>query len=205
MSRRRPSPALVVAIVALVVALTGTATAASVLVVRHSSQLANGVVTGQKIKKRTITADRFASGVLVRGPQGAQGAQGPAGPEGPAGPKGDAGAPGAPGTARAYADFRPDVADPNKLIAARSRGVTGYTHPATGVWCLTLSTPIPDDDNGEPTLPVLVSVDAGNSTAADPVARSRNSQAGCPQGTAEVRTFDGSTPADTVGFTALVP
>ena len=202
---RRPSPALVVAVVALVAALTGTATAASVLVVKRSSQLANGVVTGKKIKKRTITADRLAPGVLRNAAPGAAGAAGPAGPQGPAGPKGDAGPAGAPGTARAYADFRPDLADPNKLLAGRSRGVTGYTHPATGVWCLTLSAPIPDDDNGDPTLPAIVSVDGGNSTAANPRAFSRNSQSGCPDGTAEVLTFDGTTAADTVGFAMLIP
>src|SRR3954454_5134311 len=117
---RRPSPALIVAVVALVAALSGTATAASVLIVKRSSQLANGVVTGKKIKKRTITADRLAPGVLRNVSAGAQGPQGARGPEGSAGPKGDAGGAGAAGTARAYADFRPDLPDPDKLLAVRT-------------------------------------------------------------------------------------
>ena len=41
--RRRPSPALVVAIIALVVATAGTATAAGVLITR-SSQVARGAI-----------------------------------------------------------------------------------------------------------------------------------------------------------------
>ncbi len=66
---------LVVAIVALVVALTGAAYAA-------------GGLTKQQEKQVTKIAKKYA---------GKQGATGPAGPQGPAGGKGDAGAPGSPG------------------------------------------------------------------------------------------------------------
>jgi hypothetical protein len=207
---RRPSPALIVAVVALVAALTGTATAASVLITK-SSQIKNGVITGKKLKKGTITADRLARNVSVRGAQGPQGAAGAQGVPGVQGPKGDTGAlgpkgdAGAPGTARAYADIRPDLAGNNKIIDARSNGVVAIENKATGVWCLSLATPVPDDSNGDPTLPALVSADRGDSVASDPRAYTRNSQANCAAGQVEVMTFDGTTASDEVGFTVLVP
>jgi hypothetical protein len=64
---------LVVAIVAMVVALGGTALAAS------------GALTGKQKKEVTKIAKKYA------GKPGAPGATGPAGPQGPAGPKGDRG------------------------------------------------------------------------------------------------------------------
>ena len=50
---RLPSPALVVAIVALVVALTGTAVAAHVLI-SSSSQIRNGAVTGLDVRNKSL-------------------------------------------------------------------------------------------------------------------------------------------------------
>ena len=64
---------LVVAIMAMVVALGGTALAAS------------GALTGKQKKEVTKIAKKYA------GKPGAPGATGPAGPQGPAGPKGDRG------------------------------------------------------------------------------------------------------------------
>lgn len=72
---------LVVALVALVVALSGTALAAK------------GSLTGKQKKEVEKIAKKFA------GKPGAAGAQGPAGPSGPAGPKGDTGAAGDAGAA----------------------------------------------------------------------------------------------------------
>lgn len=54
MKLSRPSPALIVSIVALVVACAGTATAASVLI-KNSSQIASGAVTSSDIRNSTIT------------------------------------------------------------------------------------------------------------------------------------------------------
>ncbi|MCW3065093.1 MAG: hypothetical protein JWN32_2265 [Solirubrobacterales bacterium] len=69
----RPSPAMIVAIVALVVACAGTATAAGVFI-RSSSQLGKNVVTskaikdhsvlGADIKARSITGDLIKSGSI---------------------------------------------------------------------------------------------------------------------------------------------
>ena len=50
----RPSPALIVATVALVVACAGTATAASVLI-KNSSQIATGAVTSSDVKNSSLT------------------------------------------------------------------------------------------------------------------------------------------------------
>lgn len=91
---RKPSPAMVVALVALFVALGGTATAAGVL------------VTSRQIKDRTIQV-RDLNPAAVRalrgatGPQGPEGPPGPAGPQGPQGHQGPAGAAGPPGSTAA--------------------------------------------------------------------------------------------------------
>lgn len=102
-SIRRPSPALVVACLALLVALGGTSVAAVSQLARNSvgtPQLRNNAVTTPKIRNNAITTAKvrnrslraidFAAGQIPQGPPGAQGAQGPAGPAGPAGPFPDA-------------------------------------------------------------------------------------------------------------------
>lgn len=65
--RLRPSPAMVVACIALVVALGGTSVAAIQAFPRNSvgtKQLKNGAVTGAKVRAHTLKASKFASGVL---------------------------------------------------------------------------------------------------------------------------------------------
>jgi len=96
--KRRPSPAMVVACVALLVALTGTSVAAVQAVAPNSigtAQLRTGAVTnaklkanavtGAKVANRTLTAIDFRASSLPRGPQGVAGPAGPAGAAGPAG------------------------------------------------------------------------------------------------------------------------
>ena len=99
MSRQSlPSPALVVAVVALVFALGGGAYAAF--------KLPKNSVTTREVKDRSLLAKDFEKGQL---PAGKTGAQGPIGPQGPAGtpgakgetgPKGDNGSEGAPATTK---------------------------------------------------------------------------------------------------------
>jgi hypothetical protein len=103
--RRRPSPAMVVACLALLVALGGTSVAAvSQLVPRNSVgplQIRNGAVTNPKIRNNAVTSAKvrnrsllrsdFAPGQLPAGPTGPQGPAGPAGAAGPAGPRGTVG------------------------------------------------------------------------------------------------------------------
>jgi hypothetical protein len=99
---RRPSPAMVVACLALIVALGGTSVAAvSQLVPRNSvgpRQLQFGAVTGPKIRNNAVTSAKVANRSLLRAdfapgqiPAGPTGPTGPAGPAGAAGPAGPAG------------------------------------------------------------------------------------------------------------------
>jgi hypothetical protein len=64
MHSRKPSPALVVSIVALIVAMGGTAVAAKVLIT-SSSQIKNGSIRGVDLKKGTITKSRLSKGTLA--------------------------------------------------------------------------------------------------------------------------------------------
>ena len=78
MRKLRPTPAGVIACLALAIALGGSAFAATTLVPRNSVGSAQ-VINGSLLKKD------FKRGQLQRGPQGPQGGQGPQGPEGPIG------------------------------------------------------------------------------------------------------------------------
>jgi hypothetical protein len=93
---RLPAPATVVAGVALVVALGGTAYAAGVLPVGSvgTVQLRDNAVVSSKVKNGSLLARDFKAGQLPRGPVGAAGAQGPAGPVGSTGSTGATGATG---------------------------------------------------------------------------------------------------------------
>ena len=81
----RPSPATVVATLALVVAGAGVGTAASGLV--SGSQIKPGTITGKQIKNHSITLNKL-TGKLPAGATGHVGAQGPQGVQGVAGPGG---------------------------------------------------------------------------------------------------------------------
>jgi hypothetical protein len=101
--RHRPSPAMVVALVALFVALAGTAYGA-VKLPRNSvgtDQVINGSLQKVDLSKRAIAALRGARGPRgLQGPAGSQGLQGPQGQRGDPGvqgPKGDAGVQGPKG------------------------------------------------------------------------------------------------------------
>jgi hypothetical protein len=94
--RRLPSPALVVAFVALFVALTGSAVAAKLIT---GKQIAKGTITSANVKNKTLQAGDLSSRArsALRGARGPAGPQGPAGAAGLPGPKGDTGAPGQQG------------------------------------------------------------------------------------------------------------
>jgi hypothetical protein len=105
----RPSPAMIVACIALLVALGGTSVAAVNAIAPNSvgtTQLRTGAVTSPKIKNNNVlgadiapnavtgsdvrngslTRDDFASNSLPAGPAGPKGDQGPQGPAGLIGP-----------------------------------------------------------------------------------------------------------------------
>jgi len=133
----RPSPALVVASLALLVALSGTSIAAvSQLVPRNSvgtAQLQRNAVTPRKIAPNAVRtahvlngsllAADFKTGQIPAGPQGAQGPPGPAGPQGPAG---------APATT-----LWAEVNEAGTLVSGS--GATGATRTATGFYEVTFN------------------------------------------------------------------
>ena len=102
---RRPSPAMIVACLALLLALGGTSVAAVSQLARNSvgaPQLQTGAVTNPKLRNNAVNSAKvaprsllrsdFAAGQLPAGPVGPQGPAGPAGPAGGAGPAGVIGA-----------------------------------------------------------------------------------------------------------------
>jgi len=96
-SIRRPSPALIVACIALLVALGGTSFATVLNVPKNSvgaAQLKKNAVISSKVKNRSLLAVDFKTGQLPAGPIGPQGANGARGDKGEKGDKGDAGPPG---------------------------------------------------------------------------------------------------------------
>ena len=102
---RRPSPAMIVACIALLVALGGTSVAAVSQLARNSvgtPQLRDSAVTNPKIRNNAINSAKVAARSLLRSdfapgqlPAGPVGPQGPAGPTGAAGAAGPAGVVGA--------------------------------------------------------------------------------------------------------------
>lgn len=91
--RHRPSPAMVVACIALAVALGGTSYAA-ISLPRNSvgtAQLKRNAVNSTKVRNFSLLRADFKRGQLPAGPRG------PQGPQGPPGPPGATGATGAPG------------------------------------------------------------------------------------------------------------
>ncbi len=101
-SIRRPSPALVVAVIALIAATAGNAIADGVNAV--AAKLGKNSVTSREVKNGSLTLSDFKASERTKlkgdngstgatGAKGATGATGPAGPAGPAGPQGPAGTP----------------------------------------------------------------------------------------------------------------
>lgn len=147
---RRPSPAIVVASIALLVALGGTSIAAVNQLAANSvgtSQLKNNAVTTPKIKNNAVASAKIAgnavnsgkiangtiqpadlsSAAKTSGPAGAQGAQGPTGPTGPAGSPGN-------NSLVAFANVNGTGASPS-IRSFGGHGTTGASVAACGTGC----------------------------------------------------------------------
>ena len=109
---RMPSPAMIVALIALFVATTGTAVAGALITganVKNNSltgvDVLNGSLTTADVRNGTLVPADFKANTLPAGPQGQQGPQGPSGApgaNGAAGAQGLQGEPGVSGWARSF-------------------------------------------------------------------------------------------------------
>jgi hypothetical protein len=118
LKRFRPSPAMAVACLALLLVLGGTGYAAATALPPNS-------VTTVQVKDFSLLARDFKRGQIPPGPVGPTGPTGPTGPAGPAGPAGPSGS-----ASVKWALVRPDGG-----IAAQSGGITLSSH-TTGVFVL---------------------------------------------------------------------
>ena len=112
---RLPSPAIVIACIALIAALTGTSYAAIQALPRNSvgnAQLKANAVTSIKVKDRSLLAKDFKLGQLPAGAPGAAGARGPTGPAGTSG----------------SAAIRWALVKADATIVAQSGGITMTSH-----------------------------------------------------------------------------
>jgi hypothetical protein len=194
----RPSPALVLSLVAIVIAGAGSATAAHLITGR---QIRDSSITGRDVRNRSLTPADFRGS--VRGRQGERGETGPRGPEGPA------------GRPRAYAL----VGDPGEafdnpyptVVYGQSRGFSApgaVRRIGAGDVCLT-----PDDPGISSADSVAVaSVDfsrtaSGLAPEASAVVDSSGADP-CPVPSFRVRTFarsgSGVVPSNNVAFTIIV-
>jgi hypothetical protein len=120
---KMPSPAMVVALLALCVALGGSAYAASQF---NGRSIKNGTITGSKLHNRTITSRQIARST-VRALKDRRGLRGPRGYKGPKGDKG------ADGTALAYARVGGD----GTIDTTRAKGIAqaNMSHTSAGIYC----------------------------------------------------------------------
>jgi len=137
--RHRPSPAIVVACMALLIALGGVSYAATALP-RNSvgtAQLKNNAVTSGKVKNHSLLRADFKNGQVPRGPAGPAG---PTGANGAQGPKGPTGATGPAGTA----NIRWALVTANATILDKSDAnisITSHTN-GQGIYILNFGSPV---------------------------------------------------------------
>jgi hypothetical protein len=114
--KRPPSPALIVAIVALFVAFSGTATAALVMTGKN---IKDGTITGKDVKNRTLGTKKLSKKAVssLKGQRGPAGPQGPKGDPGAAGAKGDKGEQGDPGLAGRHIVVEDTIGSTSSLSA----------------------------------------------------------------------------------------
>jgi hypothetical protein len=157
MRLRKPTPSMLIALLALFVALGGSSYAALQLP-RGSvgtKQLKNNAVTSPKVKNNSLLVRDFRASQrsLLRGPAGARGPQGAQGLPGPAG------ASGAPGSALAFAHVNAN----GTIDAANSENVVAGPKPSAGIYCL-------DVTAGRAPRNAVATIDISGADFRDPIA-----------------------------------
>ena len=139
--RHRPSPAIVIACVALLLALGGVSWAATALP-RNSvgtAQLRNNAVTSSKVRNHSLLRVDFKNGQVPRGARGPAGPAGPTGATGAQGPKGPTGPAGPAGTANIrWALVSADAA----IVAKSDANISITSHPSPGTYILNFGSAI---------------------------------------------------------------
>ena len=120
----RQSPAMAVAMLALFVALTGTAVATTSALITGKN-IKNGSITGLDVKNKSLTATDIKG--QLRGARGVPGVPGAPGTPGAKGDKGDKGDPGTPATSR-WAVVGGDG------TLARGSGIDGTSRESAGLY-----------------------------------------------------------------------
>ena len=144
----KPSPALVISFIALIVAMGGTGYAAISLPKNSvgTKQLKKNAVKSSKVKNGSLLADDFAAGQL---PAGAQGPVGPRGPQGPAGATGPRGLQGEPGIVGIY--MSNDGPESKQALCDAGDVAVGGGGIVSGDGFLTQSQPVPFNVDEFPT------------------------------------------------------
>jgi Collagen triple helix repeat (20 copies) len=227
-SKVRISPATVLSLIALFVALGGVSYAAVKINGQNiqnnsipGAKLMNSAVTNNKVRANSLRANRLTAAARAslqgaRGPQGAQGPQGPQGLRGERGERGESGLSGPQGpqgpagTALAYAevDTMGGATDPS-FVAARTSGFSAVTRADQGVYCLAPTAAVVAQafSAGSPTRPTVASIELGNTSAAPAglTVQVRADAQECVPNRFEVITTSDGNVADDISFTLIVP
>jgi hypothetical protein len=189
----------VIGIVALCVALSGSAYAAFALPPNSvgTGVIKNNSLTGKDIKNGSLTKGDLKRGTIKggsggsNGSNGSNGGRGPKGDPGETGPQGD---PGAPGSARAYASIGEGGA---KYGPSLNVGTT--TRTALGEYCIATT-------NGlTPSNAVIIAAVDYTPIGTSPGEMAQVRSSGCAGGAFAVRTFAANgAPAD-ANFAVMVP
>jgi hypothetical protein len=127
MKFRKPSASMVVALIALVMAMGGSAVAASLIT---SKQIKNGTIQLADISKKAQKSLKGKAGAQgPQGPAGAQGAQGAQGVQGAKGDKGDKGDTGDSATTL-FAAINSD----GTVVSSKASGVAGSETTGVGTY-----------------------------------------------------------------------